>query len=81
MGDETVGMDSLYPGVGNAFAFWRAYAEAEVERGNPPPFSPRSVILLNALETRYLHRVSSSERPSAGYSNSAMRARALSNAR
>ena len=51
---ETFGVDSLYPGVYNFFAFLRTYASAEAKRGNPPPFSPRSVALLNALERKYL---------------------------
>jgi hypothetical protein len=51
--DETFGVDSLFPGLANPFAFWRAYAEAEVKRGNPPPFSPKAVALLNALERKY----------------------------
>jgi hypothetical protein len=51
---ETFGVDSLYPGVRNFFAFLRTYASAEAKRGNPPPFSPKSVALLNALERRYL---------------------------
>lgn len=50
---ETFGVDSLYPGVHNFFAFLRAYAAAEAKRGNPPPFSPKSVALLNALERKY----------------------------
>jgi hypothetical protein len=51
---ETFGVDSLFPGIANPFAFWRAYAEAEVKRGNPNPFSPKAVALLNALEKKYL---------------------------
>jgi hypothetical protein len=51
---ETFGVDSLYPGVHNFFAFLRAYASAEAKRGNPPPFSPKSVALLDALEKKYL---------------------------
>jgi hypothetical protein len=47
---ETFGVDSLYPGVSNPFAFWRANAEAEAKRGNPPPYSPKAVALLDALE-------------------------------
>jgi hypothetical protein len=50
---ETFGVDSLFPGVSNPFAFWRTYAEAEAKRGNPPPFSPKSVALLDGLEKRY----------------------------
>lgn len=51
---ETFGVDSLFPGVSNPFAFWRTYGEAEAKRGNPPPFSPKSVALLDALESKYL---------------------------
>lgn len=51
---ETFGVDSLFPGVRNPFAFWRTYAEAEAKRGNPPPFSTKAVALLDALERRYL---------------------------
>jgi hypothetical protein len=51
---ETFGVDSLYPGVHDFFAFLRIYASAEAKRGNPPPFSPKSVALLNALERKYL---------------------------
>jgi hypothetical protein len=51
---ETFGVDSLYPGVYNPFAFLRTYAAAEKKRGNPPPFSPKAVSLLDALERRYL---------------------------
>lgn len=50
---ETFGADSLYPGVHNFFAFLRTYASAEAKRGNPPPFSPKSVALLDALERKY----------------------------
>ena len=51
---ETFGVDSLYPGVRNFFAFLRTYASAEAKRGNPPPFSGKSLALLNALERKYL---------------------------
>src|SRR5262249_25156221 len=53
---ETFGVDSLYPGVSNQFAFLRAYAAAEKRRGNPPPFSPKAVAFLDALENKYLIR-------------------------
>jgi hypothetical protein len=53
---ETFGVDSLFPGVRNAFAFWRAYGEAEVKRGKPWPFSPKSTSLLDQLEKQYLAR-------------------------
>jgi Putative zinc dependent peptidase (DUF5700) len=51
---ETFGVDSLYPGVHNFFAFLRTYTAAEAKRGNPPPFSPKAVSLLDALERKYL---------------------------
>jgi len=51
---ETFGVDSLYPAESNLFAFWRTYAEAEAKRGNPPPYSPKAVALLGALERKYL---------------------------
>ena len=51
---ETFGVDSLYPGESNLFAFWRTYAEAEAKRGNPPPYSPKAVALLDTLEKMYL---------------------------
>ena len=51
---ETFGVDSLYPGAQNFFAFLRTYAAAEAKRGNAPPFSPKSVALLRALELKYL---------------------------
>jgi hypothetical protein len=50
---ETFGADSLYPGVANPFALLRTYAAAEAKRGNPPPFSPKAIGLLDALERRY----------------------------
>jgi hypothetical protein len=51
---ETFGVDSLYRGESNLFAFWRTYAEAEAKRGNPPPYSPQTVALLDALEKKYV---------------------------
>jgi hypothetical protein len=53
---ETFGVDSLFPGVANPFAFWRAYGEAEVKHGRPWPFSPESQALLDALERRYVSK-------------------------
>jgi hypothetical protein len=50
---ETFGVDSLFPGVANQFAFLRTYAAAEKQRGNSPPFSPKAVALLDMLEKRY----------------------------
>jgi hypothetical protein len=51
---ETFGVDSLFPGELDFFAFWRVYAEAELKRGSGPPFSPKGVVLLDALEAQYL---------------------------
>jgi putative zinc-dependent peptidase DUF5700 len=51
---ETFGVDSLYPGASNPFAFWRAFAEAEVKRGRPEPFSAKAQALLDALERRFV---------------------------
>jgi hypothetical protein len=42
--------------VTNPFAFLRTYAAAEAKRGNPPPFSPKAVTLLDALERKYTTR-------------------------
>ena len=53
---ETFGADSLFPGVRNQFAFLRTYTAAETKRGNPPPFSPKAVALLDQLEKRYTIR-------------------------
>jgi hypothetical protein len=53
---ETFGIDSLFPGVANPFAFWRAYGEAEVKHGRPWPFSPKSQALLDALEKRFVSK-------------------------
>jgi hypothetical protein len=53
---ETFGVDSLYPGVSNQFAFLRTYAAAERQRGNPPPFSAKAVELLDRLEAEYRAR-------------------------
>jgi hypothetical protein len=50
---ETFGVDSLYPGVASPFALLRTYAAAERKRGNPPPFSPKAIGLLDNLERRY----------------------------
>jgi hypothetical protein len=51
---ETFGVDSLYPDEANLFAFWRTYAEAEAKRGNPSPYSPKAVALLDRLEAKYV---------------------------
>ena len=51
---ETFGVDSLYPGTMNPFAFWRTYGEAEVKHGRPWPLSPKSQALLDALEKKYI---------------------------
>ncbi len=50
---ETFGVDSLFPGVSNQFAFLRMYAAAEAKRGNPPPFSAKTLGLMDELEKRY----------------------------
>jgi hypothetical protein len=50
---ETFGADSLFPGEQSQFAFLRTYASAEKKRGNPPPFSPTSLALFDALERKY----------------------------
>jgi hypothetical protein len=60
---ETFGVDSLYPGVKNFFAFLRTYAAAEVRHGNPPPFSPKAVALLDSIERRYSLRPPASHEP------------------
>ena len=43
------------PAIYNPFAFVRAYASAERKRGNPPPFSPKAIELLSAMEKRYVN--------------------------
>jgi hypothetical protein len=53
---ETFGVDSLFPGVYDHFAFLRVYAAAEAKRGNPPPFSPKAMALLDALRAAYRRR-------------------------
>jgi hypothetical protein len=50
---ETLGRDALMPGLENPFVFIKAYATAEQRRGNPAPFSPRAIAVLNALEMKY----------------------------
>ena len=50
---ETFGVDSLFPGVYSPFALLRTYAAAEAKRGNPPPFSPKALRLMDALEQKY----------------------------
>lgn len=51
---ETFGVDSLFPGVKNPFAFWRAYGEAEVKHGRPWPFSSKAQALLDKLERKFV---------------------------
>jgi hypothetical protein len=51
---ETFGVDSLYPGVSNPFAFWRTYGEAERRHGRPWPFSAKAQQLLDALEKTHI---------------------------
>jgi hypothetical protein len=53
---ETFGADSLIPGVYTPFAFLRTFAAAEKKRGNPPPFSPDTWRLLDALEKTFAVR-------------------------
>ncbi len=55
---ETFGIDSLMPGVYNPFAFLRTYASAEAKHGRPPPFSPRAIAVLDAMERRYIRPAS-----------------------
>jgi hypothetical protein len=50
---ETFGKDSLMVGVYSPFAYIRAYRAAEVRRGNPDPFSPQAIAVLDAMERRY----------------------------
>jgi Putative zinc dependent peptidase (DUF5700) len=50
---EAFGVDSLFPGITSPAAFLRAYASAERERGNPPPFSAKALSVLALLERRY----------------------------
>jgi hypothetical protein len=51
---QTFGVDSLFPGLANPFAFIRTFAAAERSRGRPAPFSPKSVALLDSLEKVYV---------------------------
>jgi hypothetical protein len=51
---ETLGADSLMNGVRSPIGFVRTYAEAEIKRGNPPPFSPKALALFQAMEDRYI---------------------------
>jgi hypothetical protein len=54
---ETFGVDSLMPGVMNPVAFLRTYASAERKRGNPSPFSPTSMAMLDRMEGEFVtHR-------------------------
>jgi len=53
---ETFGRDSLFPAVYNPAAFLRTYAAAERKRGNPAPFSPKAMTVINALEERHWKR-------------------------
>jgi hypothetical protein len=52
---ETFGVDSVMQAVYNGYSLLRTYAAAEKKRGNPPPFSPKSLALLAELERRHLH--------------------------
>lgn len=51
---QTFGIDSLMPGVYNPIAFMRTYASAEAKRGNPPPFSAKSLDELATLEKHFV---------------------------
>ena len=42
------------PAIYNPFALLRTYAAAEKRRGNPPPFSPKAIRVLDAMEKRYI---------------------------
>lgn len=51
---QTFGIDSLMPGVYNPVAFMRTFASAEVKRGNPSPFSTKSLGELATLEQHFV---------------------------
>ena len=51
---ETFGKDSLMVGVYSPFAYIRTFRSAEAKRGNPPPFSPEAIAVLDAMEKRYV---------------------------
>lgn len=51
---ETFGADSLIAGVYSPFHFLRTFSAAESRRGDPAPFSPAAVALLDAMERRYV---------------------------
>jgi len=50
---ETFGVDSLFPGLYDPIAFARTYASAERKRGNPPPFSEKTMKLFDAMTARF----------------------------
>ncbi|HEY2163093.1 MAG TPA: DUF5700 domain-containing putative Zn-dependent protease, partial [Gemmatimonadaceae bacterium] len=50
---ETFGVDSLFPGLYDPVAFARTYASAERKRGNPPPFSEKTLRLFDAMAVRF----------------------------
>jgi len=50
---ETFGVDSLFPGLYDAVAFARTYASAERKRGNPPPFSEKTMKLFDSMTARF----------------------------
>ncbi len=50
---ETFGVDSLFPGLYDPIAFARTYASAERKRGNPPPFSEKTMKLFDAMAARF----------------------------
>ncbi len=50
---ETFGVDSLFPGLYDPMAFARTYASAERKRGNPPPFSGKTMRLFDSMTARF----------------------------
>lgn len=51
---EAFGVDSLFPAIGNPFAFLRLFREAEAKQGRTPPFSAVTIAWLDSLEKRYI---------------------------
>jgi hypothetical protein len=51
---DTFGRDSLVATLYNPFAFLRSFSAAEQKRGNPPPFSPNAVAMLDLMEKRWV---------------------------
>lgn len=50
---ETFGIDSLFPGVRDPIAFFRTYASAERKHGNAPPFSDKTMKVLDSMDARF----------------------------